>query len=282
MFDNFDLKHPHKRLVGYIWDIENPLKVMVVVHGIGEHAGRYDRMAGILNKAGIAVVSMDLQGHGISSGKRGHTFPSSEILKDISMLIDWTKAKYPNIPIVLYGHSMGGLITLNYRARGSENHVPEKYIISAPWLKLVMPIPKPLLKAVEAVAKITPTLAISSGCKAKDLGNIEITRDYDTDPLVHPSITIGTAIECQLSADRLLSGTEENNLRAEDKPFLLMHGDGDKICSVEGSRILAERYKDNPNFTYVELPGYYHEIHNGGPNATGEDVIEAIKDFVLK
>lgn len=80
----------------------------------------------------------------------------------------------------------------------------------------------------------------------------------------------------------IFDGTNPDNGRADGKPFLLMHGDEDRVCSVNGSRRLAERMKDNTWFSYIEWPGYYHEIHNGGREATGDEVIEKIKDFILK
>ena len=100
-------------------------------------------MARILAEKGIAIVSMDLRGHGISSGVRGDTAPRREVLADVDALIMRAKTLYPGLPITLYGHSMGGNIGLDYMMRGSKNYIPAKYIISAPWIKLVMSVPGP-------------------------------------------------------------------------------------------------------------------------------------------
>ena len=71
MYDNKVLKSTNTKTVAYTWDVENPSKVMCIIHGIGEYIGRYDRMAKVLNDAGIAVIGVDLPGHGLSEGKRG-------------------------------------------------------------------------------------------------------------------------------------------------------------------------------------------------------------------
>lgn len=280
MFENFCLIEGENKITGYRWDIKDPTHVMCVIHGIGEHAGRYDRVAGILNEAGVEVISMDLLGHGLSAGKRGHTAPRNLVLDNVTEMLRYAKKEFPDIPITLYGHSMGGNICFDYLLRGEANSLPDKYIISAPWLKLVRSVPKPLIATLKALSRIAPSLAINSGCKPKDLGNMKNVAGYATDPQVHPYITLKCAVEGNDVAEAICSGTHENNHGADGKPLLLMHGSEDRICSVEGSRIVADQRKNDPNFTYIEWPGYYHEIHNGGAEATGEKVIETIRDFV--
>ena len=282
MYDNFELSFDGQNLMGYVWDVPTPQKVMCIIHGIGEHCGRYDRMAGYLTESGIAVIGIDLIGHGQSPGKRGHTFPRDKVLESVSLMIEKAKELYPDIPLILYGHSMGGNICLDYRSRGRLNDVPAKYIVSAPWLKLVKKIPKALYNTVKQVAKVSSNLQMSSGCEAENLGNIELTASYSVDPMVHIKITIGTAVECMEFADALLKGKNENNGRAIGTPLLLMHGVDDLICDIKGSRILAARLHDNPNFKYIEWEGHYHEIHNGGPNYMGEEVINTIVEYVLE
>jgi len=89
MYENFAFEAREKAVVGYHFPCDNPKKVMCIIHGIGEHMGRYQRMADKLKEQGIAVVGMDLRGHGISSGVRGNTAPREEILKDIDAMLDY-------------------------------------------------------------------------------------------------------------------------------------------------------------------------------------------------
>lgn len=282
MYDNFNFEKRDHAVAGYHFPCENARYVMCLIHGIGEHAGRYQRMAEKLAAHGIAIVSMDLRGHGISLGVRGDTAPRKEVLADVDALIEEAQKLYPGLPLILYGHSMGGNICLDYRARGGHNDVPVKYIVSAPWIKLVMDVPKPLYGVVKAASKIFPRATISQKFPEKDLGNLEYVRPYEADPLVHSKISLRCAAESFDIGRSFFDGSNEDNHRADGKPFLLMHGDQDKICHIEGSRQFAKRYQDAPWFTYMEWPGYCHEIHNGGEQATGDAVIETIAAFITE
>ncbi len=282
MFKNFRYDKRNGEIEGYIWEKESPDRVLCIIHGIGEHAGRYDRMCEMLGQTNIAAVSMDNRGHGKSEGVRGHAAPREDVLKDVDAMIEYASEKYPGVPITLYGHSMGGNICLDYRNRGELNDVPVSYIVSAPWVKLVRPVSKPLYLGLKFLSKIAPRATMDSGCHTSDLGNINLVKSYDTDPLVHSKVSFKCAAEGYDIGVALGNGTHPSNHRADNKPFLLMHGDSDKICSVEGSRMIAEQNRTNPYFRYIEWPGYYHEIHNGGPEATGEAVIETIREFILK
>ncbi len=290
MLSNFKLEGRGVDIAGYRFDCDNPECVAVIIHGIGEHAGRYQRVSECFNKKGIAVLSMDLRGHGKSEGKRGHCAPRNEVLKDIDALMDYALSEYPNIPIILYGHSMGGNIALDYRFRGGLNHIPSKYIISAPWIKLVRPVSDSLLKVVKLLSRIMPEKAISSNCDEVDLGNLLFVRPYKKDPLVHPYISLLTAFEGFSIGNEIMAGTNEDNLKALETPILIMHGTADKICDIEGSRGFVKVYSEKLSkksrentLEFIEWEGYYHEIHNGGPDGqTGEEVINKAIEYILR
>ncbi len=280
--ENFILRENKPKLIGYEWKAQKTDKVMCIIHGIGEYAGRYDRMATILNEAGISVVSMDLRGHGLSEGKRGDIAPRKAVFSDIDLMIEYARDKYEHTDIILYGHSMGGNICLDYFMRGDKNVIPVKYIVSAPWIKLANQPSDFSIAMLKIISKILPKATMSSNCKTEDLGNMNIVKSYSTDELVHGAVTLRCAAESSSFADELYEGNFILSDEMAQKPMLLMHGSDDRICSVEGARAFAKHNKDNHNFTYIEWPHYYHEIHNGGRDATGEKVIETIRDFVLK
>ena len=280
MYQNFELEGRNFRITGYHYPCENPEKVVVLIHGIGEHAGRFARMADYFGKEGIAVVSMDLRGHGQTEGKRGHCAPREEVLKDVDALIEYAQKLYPDAPVVMYGHSMGGNITLDYRARGEHNDVPCGYIISAPWIRLVRPVTGVLFQTVKLLSKLMPQMTISQAFPEEQLGNVEYVRPYKDDPKVHPKVSMLCAYEGFTIGTALEKGENEDNGRAKNISCLLMHGTGDKICDIEGSRCFA-RFQDPEYFTMIEWPGYYHEIHNGGPDGqTGEEVILKAIEFI--
>ena len=280
MYQLFNLEGRNIKIAGYHYACENPNHVVVLIHGIGEHAGRFARVADHFNKEGIAVVSMDLRGHGRTEGKRGHCAPRAEVLKDIDALIEYTQKLYPGVPLVMSGHSMGGNITLDYRARGGHNDIPCGYIISAPWIRLVRPVTGALFQTVKLMSKLAPSMTISQAFPEEQLGNVEYVRPYNDDPLVHSKISMLCAYEGFTIGEALEKGTNEDNGRAKNTPCLLMHGTDDLICDIEGSRCFAKH--QNPEyFTMMEWPGYYHEIHNGGPEGrTGEEVINKAIEFI--
>ncbi len=256
----------------------DPLAVICVIHGIGEHFLRYERFADRLSRFGITTLGIDLRGHGNSEGKRGHCAPREAVLKDIDDLLVYASRKYPDLPLVLYGHSMGGNLVLDYRHRGDHNGLPVKYVVSAPWIKLVRGTPAPLVKVVGLLARIAPEMTISSAVDEKLLGNPASVGKYSEDPLVHSRISLATALDGYEIGEALYKGTWPYFGEGKNVPMLLMHGDADSICDVRGSRAVAANEGDICE--YRELAGYYHEIHNGGPGFTGDEVIDSIGKWI--
>lgn len=281
MLKNFDIEFNGHKFMGYNYEVENPKHVCVLIHGIGEHLGRYKRVAEYFEKNGIAIVGMDLRGHGKTEGKRGHCAPRVDVLKDIDCLIDYTKELYPNVPIILYGHSMGGGLVCDYRARGTYNGLVQDYLITSPWLMLVKSFPMPIVEILGKFAKLNPDFKISSSCEEEDLGNPEFVRPYKDDELVHPYISLQTAYEGFKIGSNIAKGKHEDNGKGKNIPTLIMHGSLDKICDVNGTRSYANLNSSYDTFEYKEWEGYYHEIHNGGPNGlTGEEPIKKMIEFI--
>ncbi len=273
MFRNFELinKESNVKTIGYSWDLNNPEYVLCIIHGLGELAGRYNRMNEYLTKANIASVSMDLRGHGLSSGTRGHCAPRKLILQDVDALIQTAQTKYPGVPIILYGHSLGGNIALDYKSRGNHNDVPVAFIISAPWLHL-KEAPAPMLrKMVSLISRIAPSFAIKSAIDEKVLGHPDSVKPYNDNPLVHDKISMLTAREGLEIGEAIVAGTHEDNGGSKGKPWLLMHGTDDRICDINGSKALYKRIPEN--CTFIPWEGYFHEIHNGNETVRGEEVI---------
>lgn len=278
MYEVFGLKKEtqQEEIAGYRWNCADPSHVVCLIHGIGEYAGRYDRMADKMARAGIAMVSMDLRGHGKSFGKRGHCAPREKVFEDIDALLLYAKESYPEIPLVLYGHSMGGNIALHYRKQGKQNSLPAAYVISAPWVELVRKIPALLYLAARVLAKAAPSFAISSGVSSSDLGNPREVGNYGKDPLVHGKISALCAAEGFDIGNALASGSLKDNGGAKDAPMLLMHGTEDKICSISGSEKIAAA----ETCQFIKWPGLFHEIHNGGPESSGDEVIEKVITWI--
>ena len=138
MLNEFILNTTDKtKLQGFSWEPDNKdsvKAVMIIIHGLGEHMKRYGELAENLASQGVGVFGMDLRGHGKSPGKRGHTAPRDLILKDVDSLCETIQNIYPEAPLFIYGHSMGGNIGLQHRLSGKFR--PRGYIITSPWIIL--------------------------------------------------------------------------------------------------------------------------------------------------
>lgn len=282
MYENFLLRQLERgKIQGYSWPAADPKKVVCIVHGIGEYGGRFDRVAEAFRQSGIASLALDLRGHGDSMERKGHCAPRKEVLDDVSALLDYAAKVYPGKDIVLYGHSMGGNIVLDYRSRGAYNDRPAGYIISAPWVRLVRPVPAPLYKIVKLMSKIMPQFTISSEVNEQILGHPQSVKPYKDNPMVHNRISVLCAADGFEIGLKLEDGTHEDNGKASRIPTLLMHGDADRICSVEGSRRIAKRLAEKGDaIAYIEWPGLYHEIHNGGTESRGDEVIARMIEWM--
>lgn len=283
MLETFTLKETEKGIIkGYHWPLAEPVKVVCIVHGIGEYGGRYERVAKAFNKKRIAVLSMDLRGHGDSIGPLGHCAPRTEVLKDISELLLYARKQYPGKDIILYGHSMGGNLTLDYRSRGEFNDMPAKYLISAPWVRLAKPVTGPLYGFVKLMSKIAPSMCISSDVDEELLGNPESVKPYNDNPMVHNRISFLCAVEGFDTGKALENGTLESNGKAAAIPTMIMHGTEDGICSIEGARKVYENLKrKGDSVQMIEWPDFLHEIHNGNKVSRGDEVIDSMIQFIL-
>jgi len=144
-------------LAGRHWPVDAPKAVVSLVHGFGEHCGRYAHMAAHLNASDIAVVALDLHGHGKTAGKRGVIRGYDNFRADLAALLTKTQSLYPQTPHILYGHSMGGGIVLDFGLSHSDD-LP--IIASAPLIILTTPVPKPLRMIAKLMGKLNPAGAM--------------------------------------------------------------------------------------------------------------------------
>src|SRR3954447_6656343 len=122
------------------WPAEGDhVAVALVVHGLGEHGGRYDNVADALTRAGIDTHSYDHRGHGGSSGRRNHVERWTQLHDDLAEQVIRVRAAQPGLPLVLYGHSMGGLVCAGYVLSATERPLPDLLVLSAPALDADLP-----------------------------------------------------------------------------------------------------------------------------------------------
>lgn len=236
------------------WAVEKPRAVIALVHGQGEHIGRFDHVASWFNRHGIAVVGFDHQGYGRSEGKRGHAKNLQVLLDDIGLLLEKTRQMYSDTALFLYGHSMGGGLSLNYVTRRSPDL--KGLIATGPWIRLAFETPLIKVIAGKILRRFMPTLTLPTGLAAHFISHDDAVVDaYKSDPLVHDQLSAAAGIALLEAAEWLNTWSGEFKI-----PVLLEHGGDDMITSATATEEFAARAKGD--ITHREWPGLYHEIHN--------------------
>ena len=236
------------------WPVQNARAVMGLIHGVGEHCRRYDEMAAWYNRHGIAMVGYDRQGYGRSAGRKGYAANYREFIDEIARLLVECESRYPDLPVFLYGHSMGGHLLLRYLIRRHPNI--SAAVISAPHIRLSF-TPNPLLVGLgKVMRRVYPTFSQDNQLDTALLSrNPAVKPAYDADPHVHHALTSQTGIDILENADELNRYADGLGV-----PALLMHGTADGITNHDGSEDFARR---NPHdLTFKSWPGLYHELHN--------------------
>ena len=237
------------------WEPEASLRAIVcLVHGLGEHTGRYAHVAAALNEAGYAVLGFDLRGHGKSEGLRGHTPSYDALMDDIGRLLDEAAQRYPGKSQFIYGHSLGGNLALNYALRRKP---PLAGVVStSPAIRVGKPLPATQLTLAKVMNKLRPTMQMPNGLALDNLArDPEVIRAYKSDPLVHNKISVRLAVEMLQAGEWALAHAAEFPL-----PLLLVHGSADELTSAAATQEFAGKVRGD--CTLKIWDGFYHETHN--------------------
>lgn len=253
-----------KQLCGYIWDIPEPRACVTLVHGLGEHAARYAHVAEALNNAGCSVVAFDQRGHGKSvvstSGRRGHGESYEQMLDDIASLLEVSAHRFPSCPQVLYGHSMGGNLVLNFVLRRKPTLAG--IIATSPALRPAFTPPALKLAAGKMLYSIVPSLTMPNGLDVTGISrNSSVVKAYIADPLRHNRLSAQLGMDILSSGEWALQHASEWTL-----PLLLMHGEADRLTSCAATTAFAQNVPP-ALLTFRTWSEGYHELHNE-PNNT--------------
>jgi lysophospholipase len=228
--------------------------VIVLVHGVGEHSGRYDHVVTRLVDAGYAVHALDHRGHGRSDGPRAFIEDMDHAVADVDTLVDRAVAAHPDVPVFMLGHSMGGLIALRY-ALAHQDRLAGLVLSAA--LAQLNPVPKPLElvgRALSVIAPRAPLIAIDPELVSRDPA---VVAAYRSDPLVHHGkIPARTAAQIADAVERLPSA-----VGAITVPTLILYGTADELCPPAGSVMLGERIGAG-DLIVTAYDGLFHEILN--------------------
>ncbi len=228
--------------------------VVCLVHGLGEHSGRYSHWAALLNQAGYSMLTFDLRGHGKSTGQRGHVSSYEDYLKDIDLLLKEAGQRYPAQARFLYGHSLGAMIISEYvlRRKPDLNGV----ILTALATRTSLQEQKARILMAKMLVRVMPQMTLSSGLVPATISRgPEVVNRYINDPLVHHDVTVRWGVSTLETIAWIEEHAGEWNV-----PVLIMHGEQDQLAFNEGSRYFASKIKGECTLKIWE--GLFHEIHN--------------------
>lgn len=255
--DLIEDSHGEKLLVRRWPEPDHADASLLIVHGFGEHSGRYEHVGAAFVDAGFQVTSFDLPGHGGTGGHRAYVEEFDHFLDAIDAL------RPAGGPFVLYGHSMGGLIALKYAL---DRIPPDVLLVSAPALDATAPAWQK--KLAPLLGRFLPKLPMPVPFDSADLSRDEsVGAAYDADPLVIHSIT------ARLGAEMLAAGQEvQASVDSLTVPTMVVHGGADTMVPARFSAILG----DSPNVTRKLYPKLKHECHN---EPEGPEVIQEMVEF---
>jgi alpha-beta hydrolase superfamily lysophospholipase len=266
------LPFSYQQLHTYHWDIDRPRAVVQIIHGLGEHGGRYESFARFMHQQQVAVRALDLPGFGRSPGKRGYLKGNYEAYQaTIKEALRQTRQAYEDIPVFLLGQSMGGNMVL-YHGLFSDSGLAG-VIATSPWLQLTNPPSSLLIAFARAIVPVFPKFTQPNGLDPNHLSRVpEAVNAYKEDPYVHNRVTAGLAISVLDAAQRVLDYQGK-----APSPIFILHGTGDQITSPEGSRAVAENLEGDVTTNFVE--GAYHELLH---EIERETIQHQIADWILQ
>jgi acylglycerol lipase len=225
-----------------------------VIHGHGEHGGRYAGLAAAMAEHAIATYALDVRGHGTSGGPRGHAMSWDVLIGDVAAF-HATVGNDSGVESVPLGHSVGGSIVLSAVVRG--RLTPRRFVVSSPALRVKAVVPGWKVTLGKVASRVIPTLAL-----ATELDATHISRDplviaaYVSDPLVHSKMSARFYTEWQAADEEILARAAEIKV-----PFLATHGTGDLIIDSAATEEL-DRRATVPGHKLILYPGFYHEPYN--------------------
>lgn len=237
------------------WEAPQPKAVCLVIHGLGEHGGRYEALAQDLNGRGLSVCAMDHRGHGRSWGRRGDCASIAEFTRDMNLLVEKVREAAPAQTRIMIGHSLGGLLALRYATEYPQQI--KAVAVSSPALRVALKLPRLKVALVETLARIIPITPVHNGVNPRLLSrNPDVVERYRHDPLVHHLITARCAVLLREAM------RESPGLAARLKiPCLILQGGSDAVCDTDAAAEFAQ-VAPQSLVEFHRYEGLYHEIFN--------------------
>jgi alpha-beta hydrolase superfamily lysophospholipase len=237
-----------------------PWADVLIVHGIAEHSGRYEHVGSWLAAAGLEVTGYDLRGFGGSGGRRAWVGSWGEYHDDLEERLGDVRLRAAGRPVVLFGHSLGGLIAYGYAVADPPRPLPDALVVSAPAVDSNLPRWQQSMARV--LTRVAPTFAVKNAFDGTILSrDPAVAERYLADPLNHHSTTTRLGAEALAEQKRALAALDRLSV-----PTLVYHGGDDRLVPTASSEVFAAA----PGVTRRTYPGLRHESHN---EPEGEAVI---------
>ncbi|PCJ94940.1 MAG: alpha/beta hydrolase [Flavobacteriaceae bacterium] len=265
----FSTQYKGTSIYGQYTQPDDVQAVVVLVHGMGEHSGRYiEHVVPALLKTNLAVVLYDNFGHGKSEGKKGHCPSYEALMKLLSQVIVEARKLFPKTPLFLYGHSMGANLVLNYALRRKDSI--HGIVATSPYLRLAFEPPKWKMVIGKAMMGVWPSITLPSGLNPYGISRIpEEVEKYVNDPLVHDKVSPMFSFPIMDAGEWALESAQQLKVNT-----LLLHGTDDLIIDHQATKIFHE----NATTTTLQLfEGGYHELHY---DLCREEVLNTIQNWL--
>ncbi|MEW6128626.1 MAG: lysophospholipase [Acidobacteriota bacterium] len=243
---------------------------IVIVHGFGEHSGRYELLVEHLLAQGFSVTTYDHRGHGKSAGLYGHVDGFADYEDDLEFIVSAIYAEQQPKKLFLVGHSMGGLVALRYLMKPRANI--SGAVISAPLVEIAAKVPASKLLIAKISAKLLPRMRMQNEINPAVLSrDASIGKAYAADPLVGKMVSSRWFVEAVKAMNELQYQASQITL-----PLLVMHGTEDKLASCEATKKLFSQIRSADKELKI-YEGYYHELFN---EPEKQEVYERVSEWL--
>jgi len=256
------------------WLVEKARAILIIAHGLGEHSGRYGNLLNSLAGKKISVFAIDHRGHGKSDGKRGHVDSFMDYVYDLKLFIEFIKEENRGLPIILLGHSMGGVITARYSMTYPDDL--SLVVMSSPGLAPAFKVPEWKKGLASFLSSRIGSLSFSNGISAEGISHDrEAVTAYENDPLVHDRVSARWTVEFIRATEECMANAK--NIR---KPILLLHGKSDPIADYKATEEFYNSVSSVNKKLYL-YEGLYHETINETAEER-EKVLSDITGWIIK
>lgn len=251
--------------------VQNPRGMVIVHHGYAEHLHRYQHLVDLVNELGFHAFGFDQRGHGHT------TNPPTGLVEDFDRHVQdslefrvFLREQYPHLPVILFGHSMGGLLAV--RSAEANPKGVDGVILSSPALLIGTDTPAFMKSLSTVLSQITPGLQVVPLDSKKISRHAHVVTAYDTDPLVyHGKVKARTGSEMLRASGNVWYGTAQ-----WQHPTLIFHGTQDGLADINGSRRFYSEIRSEDK-TFREFEGGYHELLN---DQVAEEAFQLIREWL--